>query len=363
MFDTVEADGLRTHNAKEEQKSPGAFYKRYPQPPLKADVPQVDNPQDERLRVLYLPIYEPGHPQQQQYKRGLREALQRVGLVYEIDYRNTRYDLGQAVANFQPHLMLTQCQTVNAIPAEYLVAAREANPEMLLINWNGDVYPQGLTSEAMLLYLRHFDLQLVVNESAIPVYAAAGINAAYWQVAFEPVDDEILPTVPAHDVVFLANAYSDERKVLGHVLQNMPGVNVGLYGRGWKFSNGDTTYNFATGRALYRSAKLAIGDNQYPDQRGFVSNRIFEALASGVLLLHQDVPGLFELTGLVDGVHYVAWSDMSDLQKKIKHWVQPRYDQQRQQIAQTGREFVQMHHSFDCRVEQLMGLIEVLEPA
>ena len=59
-------------------------------------------------------------------------------------------------------------------------------------------------------------------------------------------------------------------------------------------------------------------------KRGYVSNRIFEALAAGAFLLHQEVPGLDELLGLEDGVHYVAWTDFDDLHHKVQYWLRDR---------------------------------------
>ncbi len=356
VHDTVHPDDLREKNHKAEQRNPGVYYQRYPTPPVASRIPQIDNQQDERLRVLYMPIYERGYVLQQQYKRGLREALQRVGLVYEIDYVNTSYNLPAIVEIFKPHLLLTQAHAPSSISVRQIAKARAICPEMVVVNWNGDVYEHGLTTDEMLAYLRHFDLQLVVNASVIPLYQAAGIQSAYWQVGYEPVD--ALPQMPAHDVVFLGNAYSEDRKALGHMLQNMQGINVGLYGRGWKWGNGDTTYNFPAGAALYQNAKIAIGDNQYPGKRGFVSNRLIEALAAGVFMLHQTIDGLDELTGLQDGVHYVSWTDSADLQHKIEHWLAPRRQQKRQAIADAGYAYVRENHSFDRRVEELMGLLE-----
>jgi glycosyltransferase involved in cell wall biosynthesis len=355
--DNVVADDLRQRNQSAELVNPGAYYKRYPTPPVFNQQP-VKHEHHERLRVLYMPIYERPFGK---YKRGLREALARVGLVWELDYVNERYDLAQVVRDWQPHLLLMQAHSHTSIPLNRLVAARVEKPDMVVVNWNGDVYSTGLTDAAMLAYLRHVDLQLVVNESAVEVSRTHGIQAAYWQIGFEPVDYDHLPNMPVHDVVFLANGYSEPRRELGEMLRSMAGVNVGLYGQGWLWGNGDTTYRFSEGAALYRNARIAIGDNQYTDQRGFVSNRLFEALASGVFLLHQHVPGLEDLTGLRDGVHYVSWTDTNDLQDKIHQWLDKRRDAKRRAIADAGREYVHTHHSFDARVQELFKLIGELE--
>lgn len=361
--DLIPADALREHNTAAEQKNPGVYYKAYPQGPQIADAPTIENPQHERLRILYAPIYEPGHPAQREGKRGLRAALGRAGLVYEWDYLSDAMpSLASRARDWQPHLVLLQLHGTDRISEGELAAARLAVPEAVFANWNGDVYETHLTSPEMLSLLRHIDLQLVVNAAVLPTYARHGVNAAYWQVAYEPVDDANLPAVAAHDVVFLANAYSPERRALGDLLSSIPGVNTGLYGHGWRFASGHTTYHFPASAALYRAARIAIGDNQYATETGFVSNRIFEALANGAFLLHQRVAGLEELTGLRDGEHYIAWDTPDDLQRLITHWLKPKQDQRRREIAAAGEAFVRVHHSFDARVRQLFDeLLPMLE--
>ncbi len=352
--DLIPADELRQHNTEIERRNPAAYYKRYPNGPA---IPAQQQGGAERLRILYAPIYERNFGK---YKSGLRDALGRVGVVLEWDYVNdTHQRLEDLVRMWQPHLLLTQAHAPSSIPIDMLVKARQARPSMVVANWNGDVYTKDLTHPDMLEWLRHVDVQLTVNASALEVYAQEGIPAAYWQVAYEPVDYDNLPDVAAHDVVLLANCYSDYRRQLGAVLRST-GATIGLYGFGWEFANVNTTYKFAESAALYARAKIGIGDNQYSNERGFVSNRIFEALASGAFLLHQTVTGLEELTGLQAGVHYVEWTDFNHLHKQIKKWLQPRYNAQRERIAAAGRDYVRQHHSFDTRVKELFAILEGL---
>lgn len=350
VIDHVHPDDLRERNYTAEQRNPGAYYKRFPQPPVFGSAGQPAVEAKERLRVLYLNLHEPGYGK---YKRGLRQALQHAGLCWEWDYLNDPGSLVDMVRQFQPHLLLAQMHSPDDVPLYRLAEARAECPGMVVVNWNGDVYEDKLTSPKMLEYLKHIDLQLVVNADVLPVYQQHGIQAAYWQVGFEPVDYDHLPKVLAHDVVFLANCYSDSRRQLGQMLRSLDRVDVGLYGRGWQWGNGDSTYQFALSAALCRNATICVGDNQY-GKRGFVSNRVFETLAAGGFLLHQTVPGLDELTGLQDGVHYVEWTDADDLMSKVRYWLKPSQNTRREKIAEAGRTFVHTHHSFDARVKQLL---------
>lgn len=343
--DHVVKDGLRDHNMAVEGRIGSAYYDRYRVGPQIPPYPNVANPQSERLRILYLPLYEPHFGQ---YKHGLRDALAKVGLVVEWDYLNRPGNFASIVESWQPHLILAQFHSAEVAGGE-LAQARVYAPGAVVVTWNGDVHEEPLIGKDVMEMLKHVDLQLVVNADVLPVYEAAGIPAAYWQVAFEPVDEMALPAAPVHDVLFLANAYSEERRKLGRVLRKLP-CNVGLYGRGWDDANGECLYDFAAGRALYRNAKLAISDNQYSG-KAYVSNRLFEALASGVCVLQQRVPGLEELTGLVPGTHYVAYTDNRDIERKVSHYL--AHPDEAAVIGAAGREYALSHHSFDARVREL----------
>lgn len=346
--DLVHRDDLRVINNESGEYDSAEFNRHFPRGPQLQTAPRIPNPDKPQLRVLYLPIYEDRTVQRQQ-KRGLRDALARYFLVHELDYMrepNLRTRLPELVAKWQPDVLLTQLHGADKIDTALLGDLQGTCPKTLIVNWNGDVWPHGLIAPEMLDLLQRVDLQLVVNADVLETYRKADIPAAYWQIGYEEPGDD-LPTVKKHDVLFLGNAYSAEREALGRIIREFEG---GLYGSGWADADGDCLYDFATGKALYQNCKIAIGDNQFA-VGGFVSNRIFQALAAGAFLLHQTVPGLEDLTGLIDGKHYVAWTDYDDLRAKIAHYLDA--PKERNKIAKQGRIFVQQKHSFDARVKEL----------
>lgn len=349
VTDRVAEDDLRQRNTQIEHQIGSAYYRRYPNGVKLgtwADAPQ--QPASERMRILYLPLYEAGYGH---YKRGLREALERVGWVMEYDYANLRdyTPLLLLLRDWQPHLVLMQVHNLGALTTALLEQLRQQSPASVFVNWNGDVYADQLTAPSMLDFLKHVQLQLVVNSEVLPTYAQHGIAAAYWQIGFEPVP-ETLPSMMSHPLLFLGNAYSPARRELGALLRELDPL-AGLYGMAWgMLGDGNTLYDFASGAALYRNCTIAIGDNQYGDQ-GFVSNRLFEALANGAFLLQQRVPGLEALTGLQSGVHYVEWETYADLRAAVELYSAD--EEARQTIAAAGEAFVREHHSFAARVRQL----------
>lgn len=353
IHDYILEDTLRATNRNFKDD---AFYKLYPRGPRVGAIPVVESPQEDRLRVLYLPIFESGDSVHKSNKRGLREALARHYIVWEADYLNEMPEpdwLLDWVSVFQPHVLLTQLHDAVNLPAKIVAECRKRNPGMLCINWNGDA--RGLTEQSYLDLLALFDLQLIVNAEALSAYEQHGIFAAYWQIGFEEPLGE-LPNVPSHDVVFLANCYSDQRRAIEQALITT-GVDIGFYGFGWQQSSGNTLYDFAAGEALYKNAKIAIGDT-FPGTTAFVSNRVFQALAAGAFLLQQKSERLDEFTGLTPGLHYIEWETPEDLPGLIEEWLKPERDDERRFIAETGQEFVRANFSFDAQVKKLfMGIL------
>lgn len=361
--DYIPQDDLRARNQANprggQHPDSAAYYERYPRgPQLPADLQTVNTP--ERLRVLYLTIYEPGpvHAMHRKNKRGLREAMQRRGfLVYEWDYATDPGDLVQMVKAFEPHLLLTQFQGVSTITPQILADARKTKPDMGVINWNGDAHMENLTGETVLKLLRHVDLQLTVNAASLPYYDKLGIPAAYWQIGYEESAVD-LPAMPAHDVVFLGNCYNEQRREMEIIMKRkVEGINWGFYGRGWLNEAGDTLYDFAAGEALYRNAKIALADAFPGEQTAFVSNRTIQALAAGAFLLQQKVEGLEEYTGLRAGTHYIQWRDFRHLQTLVKYWLRPENESERRRIAEAGRAFVRERYSFDALLDKLFDEI------
>ena len=153
-----------------------------------------------------------------------------------------------------------------------------------------------------------------------------------------------------YPVVYLASLRSPERMAIAEIVRSFGGV---VETPGDKHA---TLYNFSTSTLMYRRAKVIISDNGF-NSRGFVSNRLFQALASGGgVVLQQHVDGLDELTDLRAQWHYQEWVTMDDLRSQIEKALEhPEYVQG---IAAAGTAFVRENFSFDAQVAKLMNLIK-----
>lgn len=352
--DHIERDNLRQRNANDGGFDSSCYYRRYPTVQLPSTLNSA--PTTDRLRILHLPVYEQWFPGKDNREAGLTEALADYGLAIEFDYLNTPdFDFVECIRAWQPDLLVSQIQGPGRITPYMLASARNAAPNMVICNWNGDVHEIGLTSPLLLELLRYIDLQLVVNAKVLPFYRDKGVRAAYWQIGYkDPVNP--LPEVPQWEVLLQANCYNKTRDALVSALRSLRHadarkVKFGLYGR-CKGATGNTHYDFTTQRALYASATITVGDT-YPGAYAYVSNRVFQALAAGAFLLQQHSEGLQQFTGLEAGVHFAEWSNLTDLKEKAMYWLAPERAAERAKIAAQGRDFVRANFSYPAQVRKL----------
>lgn len=309
------------------------------------------------MKILYTPIFEPGehHAVAVAQKRGLYNALVKAGhQVFEYDYLDRpdwQSELQLLALLYKPDLLLTQFHGADSATINMMRTLRDQYPSMKAINWSGDSHRHSLLGDAMVELSHHFDWLLVPTLDVLPDLKAAGINAGYWNIAYEePVVP--LPDAPEYDVVFLGNVFNEQRLALVEMLRGLP-YRVGIYGD-WAQADGYCVYDFAMQRALYQKAQIAVADNYRPDGLNYVSDRPMQIMASaGALCLHQRVEMMVELTGWVAGKHYVEWQTLDDLRAAIDYWMADEHCVTFCKMVESARRYTRYFHSFDARVERL----------
>src|SRR4029077_19165788 len=102
---------------------------------------------------------------------------------------------------------------------------------------------------------------------------------------------------------------------------------------------------------LYSSCKVLLCDH-WDDMRrdGFVSNRIFDALACGTFAIADDNPALAEeLPGAVE-----TYSTPAELGERLERYLgEP---EERERIARRGHAMVLADHTAGRRAEQLLSI-------
>lgn len=380
--DFVAHDELRKINYEKglESNDSHFFYDQWPEGVIVSPVPTLVQQDRRAARILYMPIYEPGwaiqkHPVHG--KHGLRDALARgknkygaQNIVQEFDYladnpTRLRSHLMEIAEAFKPDLILTQIQSPLPLTADILKEL-VARTGATIVNWNGDQAPGGLYSREMLPILRQIDLQLITNLDVVADYEREHIKWDYWQIGYEDFEGDLEAQLdayyqsigqenpfkgyPNYPVVYLASLRSADRQAIARIVQE---------NGGYVFSPGDgyaTLYDFVKAKYIYQHAKIAISDNGFTS-RGFVSNRLFQALAAGgCVVLQQHVDRLDELTGLKADVHYVRWHNISSLPQLIEMALKREEDVK--EIATVGTAFVREYFSFDAQVAKLMDLLK-----
>jgi len=340
-------------------------------------------PRGKTLRTLYLPIFEDlpslrfrtvAGIRQRRQKRGLREALSRQGPLQLVDYRRVFRRLGrrgflefllQEQAAFQPNLVMTEIHGADLLQPEDIRTLRQKTPGTLWVNWNGDYQDFALLPPEDIEIVSHFDLQLAVAYDNVEDYEKRGIRSRYWQIGWEPdgVGHEPHFLTPRHDLLFLANKiwFYPARQELVARLRGLP-IDFGLYGRlwPWGWARGNCLYEFKRGCRLMRAAKLILADNPRTHARGYVSNRLFQSLAAGGAPVLMQYFHDYETLGLKDGENLVIWRDFDDLKAKITHWLKPEQEEERRAMAAAGQKVCLERHSFEVRVQELLGFLAEL---
>lgn len=361
VHDSIFRDEMRILNHETGNEDSDLFYSRYGGGGAIFGSKPVKTPRKkDKLRILYLPIYEDNHPKQRAQKHGLRDAFSKVGITLEYDFVgrfkrhvDTHSELCEIVRLFRPHVLFTQAHQADTFQVRTIQQMRYDHPEMVCVNWHGDVWADIYLADSTVELLQWYDLALGVNETVKEPYAAHGIKYEYWQVASE--EPSTYPTMPDYDVLFLANCYSDDRRKFGETLKSLP-YKVGLYGSGWgDLGEGTTLYDFSTSHALMHNSKIVIGDSQHPEATGFVSNRFFETLHAGAFLLHQPIPGFERLTGFKVGKHYAEFTDAQSLAEQAHYWM--ANETKREKIRKAGHSLCKREHSFDARVKELFDVL------
>ncbi|MGA7270663.1 MAG: glycosyltransferase [Acidimicrobiia bacterium] len=158
-----------------------------------------------------------------------------------------------------------------------------------------------------------------------------------------------------HEVVFVGNARWPVRLAPRWMLEN--DVPFALYGANWegfpeeRRRMGDFVPNQEL-PALYRSAGIVVNDH-WPDmaRHGFLSNRIFDVLASGGFLVSDHVEGIAETFG-------GAVPTFGTADELIATLAMYRSDPDlRLRRTLAGMEIVRTHHTFDQRARQFLELL------
>jgi hypothetical protein len=175
--------------------------------------------------------------------------------------------------------------------------------------------------------------------------------------ATDPARFRPVPSEPnhQHDVVVVAKSRDRYRTAVADAIAS--GLRPAIYGSGWEqfvdpaLIVSDYVDNEDLAR-VYSSAGVVLNDHwDSMLDRGFVSNRIFDALACGAPVISDDLP---ELTELFDGA-VPTFRGAAELRKLVDEALADRGAARAR--ARRGMDIVLAHHTFDRRAQEFLDAL------
>ncbi len=192
-----------------------------------------------------------------------------------------------------------------------------------------------------------FERALARSETADLVFAAQhdgaqnlkdhGIETASWlPLACDSTIHRKHDLPKAHDVCFVGNLFPGPRSELVECIrERFPSTFVGQ-----KY--------FDEMARTYSASRIIFNRSVAND----VNMRVFEALASGSLLLTNDLAENGQAELFEDGVDLVTYRDQAELLTQIEWYL--KHEDEREQIARAGRQRVLAEHTYDHRMRTIL---------
>ena len=203
--------------------------------------------------------------------------------------------------------------------------------------------------------LRDFDTVFAASDSwSSMTTQRTGINVTPLLQATNP--NKFFPRAGDADtgdeILFIGNTRNVYRQIIKDCVE--VGISLSIYGKDWnrfvskEFIKGTFVPNDEVA-AKYRSAGVVLNDH-WPDmaRHGFLSNRLFDAAASGARVVSDEAVGIKEVFGEAVAV-YRSPSELAELCSEANRNKWGSHDEIAKRAIQIGIE-----HSFDQRAKALV---------
>jgi hypothetical protein len=226
-------------------------------------------------------------------------------------------------------------------------------PAQLNVLWNishpGDLTPDECEGFDLVLVASQRFARHLAGETSAPVLV---LEQATDPHVFFPERD----AAHEHELLFVANSRKVDRRILRDLLPT--DHDLAVWGRQWE---GLAAERHVLGehlpleevRKAYSSASIVLNDH-WDDMRahGFVSNRIYDALACGAFVISDRLPEIAERFGSA----VATYEGPNELSGLIEHFLS--HPEERLSRGATGRAIVLAEHTFARRVDALLAHID-----
>jgi len=182
---------------------------------------------------------------------------------------------------------------------------------------------------------RGFDYVFAAQKDGMQRLKGDGIPNVQWlPLACDPGIHAKVDTPKTYDVAFIGNLFPGERERLVKLLRE-------------RFPNSFVGRRYFREMArVYSQAKIVFNRSL----RGDLNMRVFEALASGSLLVTDAACGLADL--FKDGEHLVTYRDDGELVEKIEYYL--AHEEQRERLAAQGMREALRRHTYLLRMRRIL---------
>jgi hypothetical protein len=190
----------------------------------------------------------------------------------------------------------------------------------------------------------------------------AGVTAIPVRSLHQATDPELMSpdrSGPHHELLFVANSRNVRRTIVDYLADT--GHDLAIYGKSWtsalvdpRFVRGERVPPRELAR-YYSSADIVLNDH-WQDMRaeGFISNRIYDALACGAFVISDHVD---EIADEFDGA-VPTFRDKEELDALIERYLAD--PDGRRRMAEHGRSVVLERHTFRHRADVLVRDLRLL---
>jgi spore maturation protein CgeB/ubiquinone/menaquinone biosynthesis C-methylase UbiE len=198
-----------------------------------------------------------------------------------------------------------------------------------------------IAPELRLAMARHFDYTFLAQKAQVEDFLRAGVRNVTWlPLACCPELHNIGPFERLYDVSFICNPQGDHNDRRRNIMRTL----------GKRFPNSKIGQFWPEEMArVYAQSRIVVNACVNRD----VNMRVFEAMASGALLITDEADGLEDL--FVDGTHLVIYRQDDNLYDLVESYLAD--ETERERIAAAGRALVYEKHTYDLRLNDLLSMV------
>ncbi len=256
------------------------------------------------------------------------------------------------------------CLVVGGVPVLQQSIQSIRSLGILCILWTTDApHPQFFAN--IIRTAPFYDRVFCAGSEAVDLLAVSGYFQTRW-LPFAADPGLHVPVILTSEdrvryerlVSFVGSYYPNRQEILESLVEFRPGI----WGPHWdKVDAHSLLFPFIEARPvdfsewikIYTAARIVIvihyQDGQVPCHQA--SPKLFEAMACGAFVIcdsQKDARQLFR-----DGEHVVFFAGVNDLKEKVRYYLE--HPQERQKIAEAGRQEVTAKHAYECRIKELLG--------